>query len=48
MLLPIIEKQGTTQDIETVVLGDHTLKVWIFFMFEFLNSVCVFIRKGGR
>ena len=25
--VPIIEKRGTTQDIETVVLGDHTLKV---------------------
>ena len=25
--VPIIEKRGTTQDIETVVLGDHTLTV---------------------
>ncbi|MGD2001400.1 MAG: hypothetical protein PVJ96_01550 [Paracoccaceae bacterium] len=25
--VPIIEKRGTTQDIETVVLGDHVLKV---------------------
>ena len=25
--VPIIEKRGATQDIETVVLGDHTLTV---------------------
>ena len=46
--VPIIEKRGTTQDIETVVLGDHTLKVSdILYVQAMEHRVCIY-TKGGE
>ena len=40
--VPMIEKRGTTQDIETVVLGDHTLAVLdILYVQAMEHRVCI-------
>ena len=45
--VPIIEKRGTTQDIETVVLGDHTLKVLdILYVQAMEHRVCIYTKEG--
>ena len=45
--VPIIEKRGTTQDIETVVLGDHTLKVLdILYVQAMEHGVCIYMKEG--
>ena len=44
--VPIIEKRGTTQDIETVVLGITYLRFWIFCMFRLWNIGYVFTQTG--
>ena len=45
--VPIIEKRGTTQDIETVVLGDHTLKVLdILYVRAMEHRVCIYTKEG--
>ena len=45
--MPIIEKRGTTQDIETVVLGDHTLKVLdILYVQAMEHRVCIYTKEG--
>ena len=42
-----IEKRGTTQDIETVVLGDHTLKVLdILYVQAMEHRVCIYTKEG--
>ena len=41
----IIEKRGTTQDIETVVLGDHTLKVLdVLYVQAMEHRVCIYTK----
>ena len=41
--VPIIEKRGKTQDIETVVLEDHTLKVLdILYVQAMEHRVCIY------
>jgi len=43
--VPIIEKRGETQDIETVVLGDHELKVLdILYVQAMEHRVCIFTK----
>ena len=45
--VPIIEKRGTTQDIETVVLGDHTLTVLdILYVQAMEHRVCIRTKHG--
>ena len=45
--MPIIEKRGTTQDIETVVLGDHILKVLdILYVQAMEQRVCIRTKNG--
>ena len=45
--VPIIEKRGTTQDIETVVLGDHPLKVLeILYVQAMEHRVCIYTKQG--
>ena len=45
--LLIIEKRGTTQDIETVVLGDHTVKFLdIFYVPAKEHRVCIYTKDG--
>ena len=45
--MPIIEKRGTTQDIETVVLGDHTLTVLdILYVQAMEHRVCIRTKHG--
>ena len=40
-------KRGTTQDIETVVLGDHTLKVLdILYVQAMEHRVCIYTKQG--
>ena len=45
--VPIIEKRGATQDIGTVILGDHTLKVLdILFVRAMEHRVCIYTKQG--
>ena len=45
--VPIIEKRGATQDIETVVLGDHALKVLdILYVQAMEHRVCIRTKHG--
>ena len=45
--VPIIEKRGATQDIETVVLGDHTLTVLdILYVQAMEHRVCIRTKHG--
>jgi hypothetical protein len=45
--LPIIEKRGATQGIETVVLGEHTLKVLdILYVQVMEHHVCIYKKEG--
>ena len=47
LFVPIIEKRGTIQDIETVVLGDHTLKVFDILCVQAMeNRVCFYTKEG--
>ena len=43
----IIEKRGAIQDIETVVLGEHTLKVLdILYVQAMEHHVCIYKKEG--
>ena len=45
--LPIIEKHGATQGIETVVLGEHTLEVLdILYVQVMEHHVCIYKKEG--
>jgi len=45
--LPIIEKRGATQGIETVVLEEHTLKVLdILYVQVMEHHVCIYKKEG--
>ena len=45
--LPIIEKHGATQGVETVVLGEHTLEVLdILYVQVMEHHVCIYKKEG--
>jgi hypothetical protein len=46
--VPIIEKRGATQDIETVVLGDHALKVLGYTLCSGHGTPCMYSHKTWR
>ena len=47
VFLQIIEKRGAIQDVETVVLGEHTLKVLdILYVQAMEHHVCIYKKEG--
>lgn len=46
--VPIIEKRGTTQDVEIIVLGDYTLKVFdILYVQAMEHRVCIYTKLAS-
>ena len=44
---PVIEKRGIIQDIETLVLGEHTLKeLDILYVQAKEHRVCIYTKEG--